>query len=236
MHKTELLPEVVERIVQRRGQMHVHDAFDPARTALVVVDLQVAFMKEGLPSEVPMAREIVPTVNRLADALRTEGGTVVWVQNTFHPDMKTEWASFFAGTYGGPQADKVIENLVAGAPGHALWPDLDVQDGDLTILKNRFSAFLPGASDIEDRLRERGVDTIWVVGTLTNVCCESTARDAMMRNFHVVMISDGNATYTDSIHNASINSMAITFADIMTADEAIARLPGQAAATAVAAE
>lgn len=236
MHKTALLPEVQELIVQRRGQLHVHDSFDPARTALVVVDMQVAFMAPDSPQEVPVAREIVPAINRLAGALRKQGGTVAWVYNTFDDAMIDDWSSFFRGTYGNGLPEKVIDNLRAGAPGQALWPDLDVQDGDAMVEKNRFSAFLPGSSDIEAQLKKRGVDTVLITGTLTNVCCESSARDAMMRNFHVVMISDGNATYTDSIHNASLNSMAITIADIMTTDEVIARLPAGAAVSAVAAE
>lgn len=236
MHKSELFPEVRDIIVQRRGQLHVHDSFDPARTALVVVDMQVAFMEPGSAQEVPVARDIVPNINRLAGALRDQGGAVAWVYNTFGDDMLEDWSSFFRGTYGNGLPEKVIDNLRAGAPGQALWPDLDVQDGDLMVEKNRFSAFLPGSSDIERQLKDRGIETVLITGTLTNVCCESSARDAMMRNFHVVMISDGNATYTDSIHNASLNSMAITIADIMTTDEVIDRLPEQQSAPAIAAE
>lgn len=236
MHKTEILPEIQEIIIRRRGQRHVHDSFDPERTALVVVDMQVAFMEPGSSQEVPVARDIVPTINRLAGALRDRGGTVAWVYNTFDDAMIDEWSSFFRGTYGNGLPEKVIDNLRAGAPGQALWPGLDVQDGDVMVEKNRFSAFLPGASDIEDQLRNRGVDTVLITGTLTNVCCESSARDAMMRNFHVVMISDGNATYTDSLHNASLNSMAITIADIMTADEVLDRLPADRATPDIAAE
>ena len=113
---------------------------------------------------------------------------------------------------------------MAGAEGHPLWPELDVHDQDLQVAKNRFSAFLPGASDIEVQLRGRGIDTVAITGTLTNVCCESSARDAMMRNFHVIMLADGNATYTDAIHNASLTSMSIAFADIMTTEEVIEAL------------
>ncbi len=231
MHKTELHPDVIERILQRRGKMHVYETIDAARTALVVVDMQVAFLKPGAPSEVPPARDIVPTINRLAAALRTAGGTVVWVYSTFTPKIFEEWSAFFGGTYSGPTGRKVAENLYEGAEGHKLWPDMKTQPGDLWVSKNRFSAFLPGASDTEARLRERGIDLVMITGTLTNNCCESSARDALMRNFGVIMVSDGNATYTDAIHNASLNSMGITMCDIMTADEAIGRLvPRRAAA------
>ena len=121
-HKTELHPDVVERILKRRGKMHVHDTIDPKRAALVSVDMQVAFLGEGLPSEVPMAREIVPTINRLAAAMRARGGTVAWVYSTFTPSIFEEWSSFFGGTYASPHGRKVAENLYKGAPGHKHWP------------------------------------------------------------------------------------------------------------------
>jgi ureidoacrylate peracid hydrolase len=229
-HKTELHPDVVARILQRRGKMHIFDALDAKRTALVVIDMQVAFMAPGKPSEVPMARALVPNVNRLAAAMREAGGTVAWVLNTFTESVFEDWSSFLGGTYGGPISRQIVDNLKEGADGHRLWPELAAAPGDLFVQKNRFSAFLPGASDLEARLRERGVDTVVIVGTLTNVCSESSARDAMMRNFHVVFVADGNATYTDAIHNASCNSLAITFVDLMTTDEVIARLGAKAAA------
>jgi ureidoacrylate peracid hydrolase len=232
MHKTELHPDVIGHIKARRGgRMHVHDRLDPAKTALVVIDMQVAFLKPGLPSEVPVARAIVPNVNRLAQALRAAGGTVVWVYSTFTDAALTEWSSFFGGIYAAGHGNKVLDQLKEGAEGHPLWPELDVRDGDLRVSKDRFSAFLPGASDIEEQLRARGIENVAITGTLTNVCCESSARDAMMRNFNVIMVSDGNATYSDAIHNASLTSMSISFADIMTTDEVIERLtPARSAA------
>lgn len=231
-HKTELHPDVIDRILKRRGRLHVHEAIDPKRAALVSIDMQVAFLGEGLPSEVPMARSIVPNINRLAAAMRAGGGTVAWVYSTFTPAIFDEWSSFFGGTYASPHARKVAENLYVGAPGHRHWPAIETKQGDLWIEKNRFSAFLPGASDIEARLKARGVDTVIIVGTLTNVCCESSARDAMMRNFKVIMVGDGNATYTDAIHNASLTSLAITFCDVMSTDEVIAKMGGVAARAA----
>lgn len=232
MHKTELHPEVIELLLQRRGRLHFHETIDPARTALVVVDMQKAFVQSGKPSEVSHAQDIVPNINRLAAALRDAGGTVAWIITTFPETIADDWSSFIGGTYDKVHASRVAEQLYEGADGHALWPEMDRRDGDLTVAKNRFSAFLPGASDLAEILRARGVESVIITGTLTNVCCESSARDAMMRNFNVIMAGDGNATYSDVIHNASLNSMAITFADIMSTDEIIARLAPAASAAA----
>jgi len=99
-----------------------------------------------------------------------------------------------------------------------------VRPDDLIVEKNRFSAFIQGSSNLAEVLRERGLDTLLVTGTVTNVCCESTARDAMMLNFRTIMVTDGNAAVTDEDHNASLIAFYLTFGDIMSADMLIARL------------
>ncbi len=105
-----------------------------------------------------------------------------------------------------------------------MWPGLDVAAGDLKVRKSRFGAFVPGASDLHSILQARGIDTLIITGTATNVCCESTARDAMMMNYNVAFVSGGTATHSDVEHNATLGNLIASFADIMTTDEVIARL------------
>ena len=81
-------------------------------------------------------------------------------------------------------------------------------------------------------LRGTGIDTILVAGTKTNVCCESTARDAMMRNFRTIMVTDGNAATSDELHNASLSAFYLKFGDIMPTDMIIASLTKRARASA----
>jgi nicotinamidase-related amidase len=113
-----------------------------------------------------------------------------------------------------------------GTEGHALWPTLDVQPGDAIVRKTRFSAFIQGSSDLEALLRARGIDTVLITGTVTNVCCESSARDAMMRNFRTVMVSDGCAAVTDAEHAASLIAFHLIFGDVLTVDECVAGFAG----------
>nr|WP_261938836.1 isochorismatase family cysteine hydrolase [Pandoraea sp. NE5] len=82
------------------------------------------------------------------------------------------------------------ETLVDGHPGHALYPPLDVRDADEMVDKTRFSAFIQGSSDLHQRLAARGIDTVIVTGTVTNVGCESTARDGMMHDYKVSIFSE----------------------------------------------
>jgi ureidoacrylate peracid hydrolase len=73
-------------------------------------------------------------------------------------------------------------------------------------------------------LKTFGIDTLLIAGTATNVCCESTARDAMLLDYRVIMLSDANATWTDAEHAATLDNFLLFFGDVMTADEAIGKL------------
>ena len=221
MHKCEVPAYAVEGAKRRRGRQHLFETIDSARTALVVVDMQNVFLEEGAPIEVPYAREIVPGINTLAAATRESGGTVVWVQMTQTEACLDDWSVFFEGDFKKDRQDTTLNWMTDGDHGHKVWGDLGTRDGDLYVRKNRYSAFLPGSSDIEDRLRERGIDTVIIVGTLTNVCCECSARDAMMRNFKVIFVADANATRTDEEHNATLGMIAQIFGDVRFTDETV---------------
>jgi ureidoacrylate peracid hydrolase len=236
MHKLIIPQSVVDRVVARHGREHVHDDFDPARTALVVVDMQNAFMLPGVAhSPCLMAQEIVPNINRLARAVRDTGGTVVWIKTTYTDASLESWSTLY-GMLGPQRSAKRAEALTSDSLGHELWPELDVQPLDLMVEKNRYSAFIQGSSDLAAVLRSRGLDTLLITGTVTNVCCESTARDAMMLNFKTTMITDGNAAVTDEDHNASLIGFYLIFGDIMSTDFAIDCLKGNAQKRLVAAE
>jgi len=140
----------------------------------VVVDLQNGFMAPGQPAEIAPAREIVPNVNRLAGATRAAGGTVVWIQNTITTESEQSWSVKHLNFSNAEWGPRMRRAFTPGDFGHALYPSLEVRPGDLTVRKTRFSAFVQGASDLDAVLRVRGIDTLIIVGTATNVCCEST--------------------------------------------------------------
>lgn len=218
MNGVTFAPSIIDRVVARRGTEHIFADLDPQRTALIVIDLQYAFMDDEIGhAVVPAARDIVPDVNRLAAAVRASGGGVFWIKNTFDEACKTEW-SVMQDMATPAMRLKRAAAMSEGTKGHDLWPTLDVRPGDEIVKKYRFSAFLPGASDLPARLRARGFDTVLITGTVTNICCESSARDAMMSNFRVVMVSDGNAANTQAEHEASLTAFYLTFGDVMDTD------------------
>jgi ureidoacrylate peracid hydrolase len=119
---------------------------------------------------------------------------------------------------------KRLAGLEEASEGFKLFPELEVLPSDLRVKKIKYSAFLPGSSDIDAKLKTRGVDTVLIAGTAANVCCESTARDAMMLDYKVIMLSDGNAALTDEEHAGALNTFMMFFGDVMSSDEAIERL------------
>jgi len=236
MHKLSIPQSVIDRVVARRGREHIHDDLDPTKTALVVVDMQNAFMLSGVAhSLVPMAKEIVPNINRLAQAVRDTGGAVVWIQTAYTDETTKSWSVYY--DISKPEQNrKRAEALAPGSKGYELWETLEARKDDIFVEKKRFSAFIQGSSNIADVLRARGIDTVLITGTVTGVCCESTARDAMMLNFKTVMVTDGNAAVTDEDHNASLAGFYLTFGDIMSTDMLIGCLQRNARKGLAAAE
>jgi ureidoacrylate peracid hydrolase len=222
LNGTTIPDALVERVVARRGSEHCFADLDPARTALVVIDMQHAFMTDGVGHAVcPAARDIVPAVNRLAAVVRETGGGVFWIQMTHDRRCLEDW-SVAHEMVSAEMREKRVAALSEGGLGHQLWPDLDVQPQDEIVNKYRYSAFMPGTSELPERLRARGFDTVLVTGTVTNVCCESSARDANMTNFRTIMVSDANAAATQEEHDASLAAFYNIFGDVMDTDMVIA--------------
>ena len=97
------------------------------------------------------------------------------------------------------------------------------------MLKYRFSAFIQGSSDLPARLKAGGFEYVLITGTVTNVCCESSARDAMMLNFKTIMVSDCNSAHSDAEHTATLAAFYAIFGDVMDANTLIGFLRTNAA-------
>ena len=234
MHKIEMPQWAIDCTLERRGRLHAHDNLDPRRTALIVVDLQNAFMVEEVAvAYVPAAVEIVPNVNRLAAAVRRTGGKVFWLKHTMDAEGADTWSNYL-GMLTPATRDRQLKNLAPGSRGHDLYPALEVRPEDEIVQKRRFSAFVQGSSDLPQRLGTQGYDTVLITGTVTNVCCESSARDAMMLNFKTVMVSDANAARSDAEHNATLATFYAIFGDVMDTAYVIERLEANAAARVAA--
>jgi ureidoacrylate peracid hydrolase len=223
MHKIAISAAARDRMTARTGKFHPFDEIDPRKAALVVIDMQNYFCKSGHQGEVPASRDIVPNINRLGADLRRRGGLVVWVRNGTH-DTRENWSNYHEFLHTPDRCDRRYAAMDAGGEGYEYWHQNDIRPEDAQVTKTRYSAFIQGSSDIERLLRGRGVDTLLIAGTATNVCCESTARDAMMLNFKVIMVSDALATHSDDEHNAALSIFYGLFGDVQTVDEAVQSL------------
>lgn len=211
--------EILSRMKATRGARRHLAELDPARTAHVVIDLQNGFMSEGALLEVPDARKIVPNVNRISRALRSAGGLVVFTRFIFDKNEARYWSAFYDRFLNANRSVRQREVFAPTAHGAALWDGLDRSDADLIVDKTRFSAFVPETSDLQRILQGRGIETLIISGTMTNCCCESTARDAMQLGFDVIFSTDANAALTLAEQSATLLNMATLFAEIASADE-----------------
>jgi ureidoacrylate peracid hydrolase len=224
MHDFTMPQWAIDRVMQRRGKLHVFDDMVPRKTALVVVDLQNGFMvPEHTPMPVKTSIGTVPHVNKLAAALRETGGKVFWIKNTTNEASLREWSNWFAMSRPELLPER-IATFKAGAPGHQIYPELEVRPEDEIVCKYRFSAFIQGSSDLPQRLQAQGFEYVLITGTVTNVCCESSARDSMMLNFKTIMVSDGNSAHSDAEHTATLASFYSVFGDVMDTETVIACL------------
>ena len=166
MHPFELSRDLIETVTARQGRAHHVETLDPARTALVVVDMQNYFMAPGQQMETPVARSIVPNDNRLAHALRSAGGRVVWIENTWPRDAREAWPSYRERHLPERWTNRQ-RSLTRGDTGFEPWPELEPDPADARVVKNRFSAFIQGSSDLEAKLRGWGIDTLLIAGPAT---------------------------------------------------------------------
>jgi len=218
---------VKERLLQIRGDLRIFKDLDPGKTALVAIDMQNAFLEPNGPIPVRSALEIVQPINRAARGCRELGVPVIWIRS-HHPANGGDWRHFFDHFVRPDRREAAAAHLSADAHGSQFYSEMDVQDSDYIVIKNRYSCFVPGSSSLERLLRSMGRDTIVLCGTKTNICVESTARDGMMIDFRVVVLQDATSTLSDEEHQASLNVLIQEFADILTVDEVLGELRANA--------
>lgn len=194
------------------------DALVPSRTALVNVDVQRCFV-EGSPLAADAGRQLVKRINGLAASCRAAGMPVIHTRGWMPAD----------GSNRGLMAEMVPPFIIAlyteGAESAELHDALDVAPADIILDKPRYGAF--HGTDLELILRSKGIDTIIISGIATNICCETTAREAAQRDFRVIFLSDGtgtkemNGVSADDLQRSTCASLGMVFAHIATTEEAV---------------
>lgn len=188
----------------------------PARMALINVDMQNCFV-----DETPDGLIVLDRINRLASVCREAGIVVVHVRHVLLPDGSN------AGVFGELVPEAKTGARSPDSEGAAWHKGLVMDQRDIRLEKPRFGAF--HATDLELLLRSRGINTVIITGIRTNICCDTTAREAMQREFHVFFLSDATATCDGEdisaaeLQKATLWSMKIV-AQVLSVDEMIEKI------------
>jgi nicotinamidase-related amidase len=204
------------------------DVIDPKKTAMIVVDMQNDFVASGAAMETPAARAVVP---KLADALKICRDAGIKVIYTAHVHRHDGCDMGLFDDMHPPIANRAA--LVDGTPGVDIYSDVAPAPDEHVIKKHRYSGFF--GPDLDMILREWGVDTVIISGTTTENCCQTTARDAMFRNYRVVFLSDATATYdypdrgfgpmpAAEVHHATLVILAASTAHVMSVEDMRVRI------------
>jgi len=180
-------------------------AIDPARSALIVVDMQNDFVSEGGSLLVPDAGQTIPAIRSLLDRARDAGMRVVFTQDT-HDEGDPEW-------------DIWPEHARRGSWGWEIVDALEPHEHELVISKVRYDAFY--GTHLDHHLRVWGVDTVVICGTVANICVHYTAASAALRWYDVVIPRDAVSALDPFDLESSLRQTAFLFAGKVTTAEAI---------------
>jgi nicotinamidase-related amidase len=219
-HPSGIPEKIVNKVVRRRGRLHAFETIEPARTALIVIDLDTATVEGD-----DQCRSITAVVNTAASAVRRSGGVVAWVLSSM-PAMPPN----FVAILGFDLATRYFEDGQPDGPGRQLWHELEPREGDLRAVKSGASAFFPGKCDLKKQLDRLGIDTLLIAGAVTNICCESSARDATELGYKVIMISDALAGQSHGLHEATLATFYRIFGDVRPSREVVELLSASAPA------
>jgi nicotinamidase-related amidase len=211
-----------------RGALDVPE-LDLAATALVVVDMQNDFVREGAPLEVADARGTIASHRRLLQRFRDLNGVVVFTRFIAGPGRTLiwNWSSVLAPPTCccWPGFMRAYGDVEGPRDAAAVIDELEPQPAELQIDKYNYGAF--HRTSLLDDLAARGVDTVVVTGTVTQICVDETARGAFREGLKAIMVSDAVSSFDPALHQATLANFAMKFGWVMTTEEILAALRSQ---------
>lgn len=182
------------------------------KAALLVIDMQVFFLDPTSPTFTCGGLAILPNLKKIIRAFREAGRPVIYTRHVHHPDHLD------AGIMGWWWEGMCLE----GSPESEIHQDIFPERNEKVIFKHRYSAFYN--TDLETVLRCLRVEDLVIAGIMTNMCCESTARDAYYRDYRVFFLADGTGSVTEEMHLASLLNLAFGFSWVTNTDTIAAQL------------
>jgi len=195
---------------------------DPGRTALLVVDMQRAFVEPGQAMEVPPAREMVPRIQELVGIFREKGQPVVFTEFTYSPaapllvgELHPEHRPAVPGAptgFGRPSS-----SCLEGEDNARVIPGLAPRAGELVVRKHYYDGF--NGTVLDGALRARGIRTLVVTGTMTDICVLGTVIGGFNREYRLIVVEDGVATLWPEIQRATLDIIRRAYARVRSAKE-----------------
>ena len=207
--------DIPDWALARSSLLNRFSSLDMPHTAIINIDLQNAFVDPDAVLGNAHAKDVLNNINDLSRAVRTKGGLVAWTRQTYTeeaPAAPPDWHYDMSD----PWVRQATEALRTGTNTHALHAGTEALPEDTVIDKHRYSALACPRGGLKAWLDQHGIDTLIITGTLTNCCCESTARDAHAAGYKVLFVSDATAASTDEEHNAALLNLVLNFADVRT--------------------
>jgi isochorismate hydrolase len=180
---------------------------DPQHCALLAIDMQNYFSR--------IAQPVLNNILKVAQSCRQKNIPVIFTQ---HGHIEPQKDGGILGEWWG-------ELIVDGTEDWKFLSEMRIESRDRIIAKKRYSAFFE--TDLDKILRSRGIQDLIISGVMTNLCCETTARDAFMRDYRVFFLIDGTATRRSELHLATLKNLGFGFAYLLTCDELIQMLTGK---------
>ena len=185
-------------------------------SALLIIDMQNAFLEPGAMLEAPMGRDIIARLVKLIAECRNLGVPVIWVRL----DSSAPYGGLLLEKYPSLWEQQV---LYKGTHSFDLFSDMPAPlENEFHIVKHKYDAF--HRTDLDTLLRNIGADTVIITGVTTNCCCESTARSAFEHDYKVAFTSDGTAAFEQRLHEATLGTVRELFGRVLSVDEVIREL------------
>ena len=210
-NKTQKWLEAIKSYNEHRMKLN------PKKAALLVIDMQNDFINKGSMVYTPMAEAIVPNLKKLISTCRKAKIPIIYTAHV-HQDPKVDGG--MTAEWWPELRDKKV--LVAGSKGAEIHSEIAPKPNEKIIYKHRYSAFYN--TDLEVVLRGLGVTDLIISGVMTNICCESTTRDAFFRDFRIFFLADGTGSIDDDLHLGTLRALAYAFAYVTTAEEVIKKI------------
>ncbi|MCY7420088.1 MAG: cysteine hydrolase [Chloroflexi bacterium] len=197
-----------------------------SRTALLVVDMQNDFVRVGAPQEVPDARLTIPVIRTVIERFHALDRPVIFSRFIAGPEptLMWRWSPELAPPLRScrPGVSRTYGDVDGLREGIAVIDELAPSPGDLTVDKMGYGAF--HRTMLVDLLDARGVDTVVVTGTVTQICVDETARGAFEAGLQVVTISDAVSSFDPALHEATLRNLAMKFGRVLTAAQLLGEL------------